>query len=199
MWDFLVWVVCEKECKDSRHHWSHVLSTWLECEESWQMVIVSFHECLASKAFPRDTRETFCFSNLSYLIHSVSTHTIYTHIIYICWEIGRASCRERVWRLKTNWRSKEFSWIAREKPSCEVSHELNTWLECEESWQMVTTGFQEYFTSKAFPRDTRETFCFAILSYLIHHVSTHTIYTIITHILRGVIFKEKTLDITLES
>ena len=106
---------------------------------------------------------------------------------------------ERVWRLKTNWRSKEFSWIAREKPSCEVSHELNTWLECEESWQMVTTGFQEYFTNKAFPRDTRETFCFAILSYLIHHVSTHTIYTIITHILRGVIFKEKTLDITLES
>ena len=75
------------------------------------------------------------------------------------------------------------------------SHVLNTWLECEESWQMVTTSFHEYFVSKAFPQDTRETFCFAILSYLIHHVSTYTIYT---HILRWVLFRETTLTITLE-
>ena len=27
---------------------------------------------------------------------------------------------ERVWRLKKNWRSKEFLWVAREKPSYEV-------------------------------------------------------------------------------
>ena len=63
---------------------------------------------------------------------------------------------------------------------------------------MVTTGFREYFAGKAFPRDTCEKFCFAILSYLIHHVSTHTIYTHITHILRGVLFREKTLAITFE-
>ena len=44
----------------------------------------SFRECLAGKAFPRDTRETFCFDNLSYLIHQVSTHTIYTYITHIC-------------------------------------------------------------------------------------------------------------------
>ena len=106
---------------------------------------------------------------------------------------------ERVWRLKTHWRSKVFSWVAREKPSCKVKHMLSTWLECEESWQMVSTGFYECLVSKAFSRDTRETFYFANLSYLIHRVSIQTIYTNITHILRGVLFREKTLVITLES
>ena len=106
---------------------------------------------------------------------------------------------ERVWRLKTNWRSKEFSWVAYESFPAKWSHVLNTWLECEKSWQMMIAGFREYFVDKAFLRDTCETFCFAILSYLIHHVSTYTIYTIITHILRGVLFREKTLVITLES
>ena len=106
---------------------------------------------------------------------------------------------ESVWRLKTNWRPKKFSCVAREKPSREVKHVLNIWLECEESWQMVTVDFCECLASKAFPRDTRETFCFANLSYLIHLIFTHTIYTHITHILREVLFKEKTLAITLES
>ena len=58
---------------------------------------------------------------------------------------------------------------------------------------MVIVGFREYLAGKAFLRDTRETFYFANLSYLIHQVSTHTIYTLITHILRGVLFKKKTL------
>ena len=65
--------------------------------------------------------------------------------------------------------------------------------------RVMIAGFHEYFTGKAFPQDTYETFCFAILAYLLHYVFTHTIYTIITHILRGVFFKEKTLAITLES
>ena len=64
---------------------------------------------------------------------------------------------------------------------------------------MVTAGFHECLTSKAFPWDTHETFCFAILSYMIHPISTHTIYTHITHILKGVLYREKTLAITLES
>ena len=63
----------------------------------------------------------------------------------------------------------------------------------------MTAGFRECLASKAFPRDTCKTFYFANLSYLIHQVSTHTIYTHITHILRGVLFKEKTLAIILES
>ena len=66
-------------------------------------------------------------------------------------------------------------------------------------WRVMTNGFREYFGGKAFPRDTHETFCFAILAYLLHYVITHTIYTIITHILREVLSREKTLAITLES
>ena len=58
IWDFIIRVVCERECEDSRFHWrpsgfrekireklshkvSHVQSTWLECEESWQLVFAS--------------------------------------------------------------------------------------------------------------------------------------------------------------
>ena len=56
---------------------SHVLSTWLECEESWQL---GFRECLAGKAFPRNTRETLCFAILSFLLY----HTL-------CFAIVRSS------------------------------------------------------------------------------------------------------------
>ena len=83
-----------------------------------------------------------------------------------------------------------FSRVAREKPSHEVKNVFSTWLEWEESWQMVTASFCQCLASKTFPRDTCEIFCFANLSYLIHQVSTHTIYTNITHILKGVFFKE---------
>ena len=69
------------------HEVKHVLSTWLEYKETWQMVIVSFHECLAGKAFLRDTHETFCFANLSYMIYPVLNHTIYTHITHKCWKV----------------------------------------------------------------------------------------------------------------
>lgn len=48
---------------------------------------------------------------------------------------------ERMWRLKTHWRSKMFSRVARKKPSCEVKHMPSTWLECKESWQMVRLVF----------------------------------------------------------
>ena len=39
-------------------------------------------EYLAGKAFLRDTRETFCFARLYYLIHTFCTYTIYTHITH---------------------------------------------------------------------------------------------------------------------
>ena len=39
-------------------------------------------EYLAGKAFPQDTRETFCFARLYYLIHTFCTYTIYTHITH---------------------------------------------------------------------------------------------------------------------
>ena len=37
---------------------------------------------LVGKAFPRDTREIFCSTNLSNLIHTFCAYTIYTHITY---------------------------------------------------------------------------------------------------------------------
>ena len=55
----------------------------------------------------------------------------------------------------------------------------------------MTVGFREYFAGKAFPQDTRETFYFTILAYLLHYVFTHTIYTIITHILKRVLLERK--------
>ena len=64
---------------------------------------------------------------------------------------------------------------------------------------MVTASFHECLVGKAFLRDTHETFCFANLSYLIHQVFTHNIYTHSTHILRGVLFRGKTLATILES
>ena len=57
--------------------------------------------------------------------------------------------------------------------------------------RVMTVGFREYFAGKAFLRDTCETFCFAILAYLLHHVFTHTIYTHITHILEEVLLERK--------
>ena len=44
------------------------------------METTGFHECLAGKAFLRDTCETFYFAELSYLIHTFCTHIIYTPI-----------------------------------------------------------------------------------------------------------------------
>ena len=60
----------------------HVPCTWLECEESVQMETAVSREYLASKAFPWDTRETFCSARLYYLIHTFCTYTIYTHITH---------------------------------------------------------------------------------------------------------------------
>ena len=51
-------------------------------------------------------------------------------------------------------------------------------------------GFRECLMSKAFPWDTREIFCFAKLSYMIHAFYTHTIYTPITHRCWGVLLRE---------
>ena len=93
------------------------------------------------------------------------------------------------------WRPSGFHEKIREKLSREVNHVQTTWLKCKESWQLVFVSI----SSKAFPQNTHKIFCFAILAYLLHHVFTHTIYIYIIHILEGVLFWEKTLDITLES
>ena len=60
-----------------------------------------FHECLASKAFSWDICETFCFAKLSFLIHSILTHTIYTPITHICWGVLlRENSSHKHWELE---------------------------------------------------------------------------------------------------
>ena len=66
-----------------------------------RMETVGFRECLASKVFPRDTYETFCFAELSYLIHTFLTHTIYTSITHICSRVLlRENPSHNPWELK---------------------------------------------------------------------------------------------------
>ena len=74
---------------------------WLECEESVQMEITVSREYFAVKAFPRDTRETFCSARLYYLIHTFYTHTIYTHITHKWWrEPLRENPSKNTWELE---------------------------------------------------------------------------------------------------
>ena len=48
------------------------------------METAGFRECLTSKAFPQDTREIVYFAELSFLIHTICTHTIYILITHKC-------------------------------------------------------------------------------------------------------------------
>ena len=79
----------------------HVSCIWLECEESDRMEIAGFREYLVGKAFPQDTGEIFCFAKLSFLIHSIFTHTIYTPITHICWGVlMRENPNHKHWELE---------------------------------------------------------------------------------------------------
>ena len=50
---------------------------------------------------PWDTRETFCFARLSYLIHTFCTHTIYIHITHRCWGVlQRENPSHKLWELE---------------------------------------------------------------------------------------------------
>ena len=60
--------------------------------------------------------------------------------------------------------------------------------------KMETTGFRECLIGKAFSWDTCETVRFAILSYLVHYILIHTIYSIITHRCWGVLLKKNPSD-----
>ena len=85
-----------------------------------------------------------------------------------------------MWRLKLL-NTEKFSRVYRDQASRERKHVPCTWLECEESGQMETAVSREYLVGKAFPRDTRKTFCSASLSSLIHIFCAYTIYIHITH------------------
>ena len=67
--------------------WSMCLAYDWNAKSPDRMETVSFRECLASKTFPQDTRETFYFAEVSYLMHIFCTHTVYTLITHICWKV----------------------------------------------------------------------------------------------------------------
>ena len=121
---FVVWFVCkgcmlerERECEDSSN-WSQKISRrylatklpakWSMClahdwnvKSQYRMDTVVSREYLAGKAFPRDTRETFCSTSLYYQIHTFCTHTIYTHITHKWWgELLRENPSKNTWELE---------------------------------------------------------------------------------------------------
>ena len=58
-------------------------------------------EYFISKAFPRDTYETFYSASLSSLIHTFCAYTIYTHITHKCWgELLRENSSQTTWELE---------------------------------------------------------------------------------------------------
>ena len=63
---------------------------------------------------------------------------------------------------------------------------------------METAVSREYLASKAFPRDTRETFFSASLSSLIHTFYAYTTYTHITHKRKGELLRENPSQTTWE-
>ena len=66
-----------------------------------RMETAGFRECLAGKAFSRDTSETFYFAKLSFLIHTICTNTIYTPITHICWGVLlRENLSHKPWELE---------------------------------------------------------------------------------------------------
>ena len=66
-----------------------------------RMETTGFCECIAGKAFSRDTRETFYFIEFSYLMHTFCTHIIYTPITHICWGVLlRENPSHKPWKLE---------------------------------------------------------------------------------------------------
>ena len=66
-----------------------------------RLVTVGFRDCLTGKAFLRETRETFCFAELSFLIHIICTHIIYIHITHRCWGVLlRENPSHKPWELE---------------------------------------------------------------------------------------------------
>ena len=77
------------------------LPSTMETVTPIQMETIVSHEYLAGKAFPWDTRETFCVARLYYLIHTFCTYCIYTHITHK-WEGEplRENSSKNTWELE---------------------------------------------------------------------------------------------------
>ena len=90
---YLVTKHSTKRCMYPAHNWN--------AKSQYRMEKAVSREYLSSKAFPWDTRETFCFARLYYLIHTFCTYSIYTHIIHK-WEGEhlRENSSKNTWELE---------------------------------------------------------------------------------------------------
>ena len=137
---------------------------------------------------------TLVWSSLLFTWYLMFTNliTLYLRLYIPCVQlVTRLECQGSV--------QKVFRRYLATKHPVKRKHVTCTWLECQESVQMVTARFREYIAGKAFPRDTRETFCSARLYYLITPFCTLTIYkpSLSTNVKES--FWEKTLAKTFES
>ena len=132
-------------------------------------------------------------SNLIVILFNFMYPVLYVGFLCIGCVCERVKTQDKL-KIKGDFMSSSREDFLRSEAMCSA-HDWNA-KSHDRWWQLVFASISRVRPSH---KNTRKTFCFAILSYLIHQVSIHTIYTHITHILRGVFFKEKTLAITLES
>ena len=97
-------------------------------------------------------------------------------------------------KVRTGWRQLVFASVSRVRPSRKIPAKQSVLLFCPICSTTFSptlyisslhTNIEEYFWEKTLLRDTRKTVCFVILSYLLHYILIHTIYTIITQMLRS--------------
>ena len=81
--------------------WSMCLAHDWNAKSQYRIETIVSRKYLTGKAFPWDTRETFCSTNLYYQIHTFYTHTIYTHNTHKWWwELLRENPNNNTWELE---------------------------------------------------------------------------------------------------
>ena len=111
IWDFIVWVMCERECEDLSAYWrkcgfrekpsrkvSHGQSTWLECEESWQLGFVSISQVRPSREIPAKHLVLLFW----HIYYTISSCTLYIPPLPTYWEecFQRENPRHNPWELE---------------------------------------------------------------------------------------------------
>ena len=115
MWDFIVWVVCKRECEHLSTYRrqsgfrekirekiscevSHMQSTRLECEELWQLVFGSNSLVRPSRKIPRNIM--FCYFGISTTpcFHPYYIYPHYPHIVRSAFQ--REHPRYYLWELE---------------------------------------------------------------------------------------------------
>ena len=130
-----------------------------------------FENYIVTKIFYAPSNDVKLWFTTMYLVSFYSVPNLIVILFNLLYHVfivgfdckGYVIERECVCEDSSYWRLKRISRVSRDLASHEVMHVPYTWLECKESIKIETAVSREYLTGKAFPRDTRETFCFARL------------------------------------